>query len=138
MIVAPTAAPGEGLILPDQLAATVATMFGEGRYRRLLVAVETCHGGVMGTRLTAPGAMLFAGAAPSEDSLGTNYDGSLANWLADEFAYELTLAATGTPAITLDQLYQRLYRSVGGSHVNVSNAGAFGGLGSVTLQEFLE
>lgn len=113
-------------------------MFSEARYRRILVAVETCHGGIMGTQLHAPGAVLFAGANPSESSLGANYDGSLKSWLADQFAYQLFVSGATTPALTLDALYQHLYKTVGGSHVTVYNSGQFGEMGSVALEEFLK
>jgi len=131
-------AAGETLLAPEDLAATVASMFSAGRYRRLLIAVETCHGGIMGTLLTSPGAVLFAGANPSESSLGANYDAPLGSWLGDQFAYQLFLAATGAPTIALGDLYQQLYRNVSGSHVTVYNSGPFGAIGTVALREFLQ
>lgn len=129
---------GLTVVLPQDLADTVQTMFDESRYRRLFVAVETCHGGIMGTQLHSPGAVLFAGANPSESSLGANYDKDLKSWLADQFAYQLFVQGATTPSPTLDALYQRLYQTVGGSHVTVYNSGQFGELDTVALQEFLE
>ena len=128
----------ESVILPGDLAATVQGMFTDARYRRLLIAVETCHGGIEGTQLTSPGAILFAGANPSESSLGANFDSSLNSWLADQFAYQLFVSGRKTPELTLDALYRHLYETVGGSHVTVYNSGQFGRMGNVTLQEFLE
>ena len=129
---------GETLVLPGDLAATVQTMFSDARYRRLLIAVETCHGGIVGTQLHTPGAVLFAGANPSESSLGANYDDSLKSWVADQFAYQLFTSGSRTPTLTLDALYQNLYQTVSGSHVTVYNSGQFGEMGSVALEEFVK
>ncbi|OGQ97800.1 MAG: hypothetical protein A2284_18625 [Deltaproteobacteria bacterium RIFOXYA12_FULL_61_11] len=129
---------GETLLLPEQLAATAASMFAHKRYRRLLIAVEACHGGILGTQLESPGVLLLAGANPTESSLGSNYDPDFDLWRADQFAYQLYLANTTTPTLALDELYQQLYLQVGGSHVTAYNANNFSGISTVTLQEFVQ
>lgn len=130
-------AAGDRLLTPEALAATVQDMWDQGRYRRVMIAVETCHGGVLGTRLTAPGAVLLAGASPVESSFGANYDLSLGVWLGDQFAFGLVGAAATRPDQRLDELYRDLFLHVSGSHVSMYNAQGFGGAGSAVFGDFL-
>lgn len=138
MLVGATSGAGGGsFVTPEDLAATVDEMFQQGRYRRLLVVVETCHGGVMGTRLTAPGALLLAGANPVESSFAAAYDPAVGQWLADQFALQLVTVARSAPERRLDELYRDLFLRVSGSHVTLYNSRGFGGAGAATLGEFL-
>jgi ABC-type branched-subunit amino acid transport system substrate-binding protein len=121
---------------PDTLGATIATMQAQGRYRRMFVAVEACEGGVLGTKLTAPGAFLLAGASPVENSLSTNYDPALRAWLADEFAFELWSQASSNPNESLNDLARGLYHNVSGSHVSAYGA-APGDASGIPLKEFV-
>ena len=127
----------ETVITAEQLASAAQAMFDRRRYRRLLIAVETCHGGLVGTRLTAPGTLLIAGANPVESSFGANYDPSLGAWLADQFAFQLVETARSSPDLTLDALYRRLFLRVSGSHVSLYNNAGFGGAGTARLGDFL-
>lgn len=56
---------GETVLDPDMLGTAVQAMFDRGRYRRVLLAIETCHGGVMdaSSRRQDPS---IAGANPVE------------------------------------------------------------------------
>jgi len=120
------------------LASTISTMFQEGRYRRMFVAVEACHGGVVGKDIASPGTIFFAGANAFESSFGANYDGTLDAWLADQFAYQLQHTAVGEPDMTLAGLYASLYKKVSGSHVTAYNSQMFGNTEQVLIREFLE
>jgi glycosylphosphatidylinositol transamidase (GPIT) subunit GPI8/ABC-type branched-subunit amino acid transport system substrate-binding protein len=135
------AEPGEEtsdkILGPQQLKETIQQMSEQQKYRRLLMVVETCHGGVMGTQLEGIGALLLSGASPIESSFGENYDPRLDAWLSDKFAYEFQLLAEKEPQITLSELYGKLYYTVPGSHVSVYNNKHFGNTGVVRLQEFL-
>jgi glycosylphosphatidylinositol transamidase (GPIT) subunit GPI8 len=132
-----TEVAGDGTLTPEALAQTVQAMFDQGRYRRLLIAVETCHGGVLGTLLTAPGAVLLSGANPVESSFGANYDLDLRAWLGDQFAFHLVEAAANAPEQPLDDLYRDLFLRVSGSHVSMYNAQGFGGAGNAVFGDFL-
>ena len=109
-----------------------------GRYRRLLIAVEACKGGVMGAGLDAPGALLVSGASPAEDSLSARFDVDAEVWLADQFAATLeeTQRAAVRSDLSLDAALREIYLHVGGSHVS-SYGGRFGDTGSVRLSEFV-
>jgi glycosylphosphatidylinositol transamidase (GPIT) subunit GPI8 len=122
---------------PEALGKTIGEMQAAGRYRRVLIALEMCHGGVMGRALTAPGSLLISGANANENSLATNYAPDLDAWLADEFAVALTGSAERNPTQTLGQLYRDVYLHVPGSHVSVYNAANFGSLDAISLSEFV-
>lgn len=124
------------VLTPELLDQTLATMAEQHRYRRALIAVEACEGGVLGQDLNAPGALLLSAANPVENSISTNYDADLGTWLADEFSYQLWKSEGATPNASLDQLYQHLYLNVAGSHVSAYGSG-FGNAASVSLREFI-
>ena len=92
----------------------------------------------MGSGLTAPGALLVAGASPSEDSISTGYDAAAGTWLADEFAQNLWKAegTAATQKTPLSAALASVYLSVGGSHVSAYGT-HFGDTQSVSLGEFV-
>jgi ABC-type branched-subunit amino acid transport system substrate-binding protein/glycosylphosphatidylinositol transamidase (GPIT) subunit GPI8 len=124
-------------LAPRDLANTVKGMATNKAYRRMLVVIEACHGGTMGSELPlAPGALLISGANAYESSLGANYDASLRSWLGDEFAFKFWSLAQGTPDTKLADAYVSLYKGVAGSHVTLYNMEGFSGVRSVALSEF--
>jgi glycosylphosphatidylinositol transamidase (GPIT) subunit GPI8 len=124
------------ILTPELLDQTIATMAARHAYRRMLVVVEACEGGVLGQNLTAPGALLLSAANSTENSLSANYDTDAHTWLADQFSYRLYQAAAQTPNASLDDLYQHLYLNVEGSHVSAYGP-RFGDARIVSLREFL-
>jgi len=131
----PSSSVAYSVLSPAALDATVASMAGQRRYRRVLVAIEACQAGAFGASLSAPGALLFTAAGPHEDSLSVNYDAALGTWLADQFSYQLWMAES-QPDLSLDQLYRRVYLNVAGSHVRAYGP-AFGDPAAVPVSEFL-
>jgi ABC-type branched-subunit amino acid transport system substrate-binding protein/glycosylphosphatidylinositol transamidase (GPIT) subunit GPI8 len=132
------ALPADGqaysILTPELLAETVDSMADGERFRRILIAVESCHGGVLGTQIDAPGAVLVAGANPYENSLSTNFDPASGAWLADEFAFRWWHAMTEPGDRTLRAVMDELYLDVNGSHVS-----AFGpDIGDVSQIDFAD
>lgn len=123
------------VLTPQLLDETVSTMANQHRYRRMLVALESCQAGVFGEDLTAPGALVLSAANSVENSLGANYDSKLRTWLANQFSYQLWKAQGATPNASLVQLYENLYRHVAGSHVSAYGP-RFGNAAAVSLKEF--
>ena len=119
------------LLSPRRLGAAIDALAGSRRYRRLLVAIETCNAGVFGPSVRAPGAALLAAAGAREKSLSANYDPRGATWLADEFSYRLQREVRERPGLGLSAAYRRLRRAVHGSHPR-----AFGDLGGARLGDF--
>ena len=113
-------------------------MSAASRYRHLLIAVEACNGGVMGTGIDAPGALLVSGASSAESSLSTRFDVDAEVWLADQFA--ATLEETQRAAIDEDLPLatglREIYLNVSGSHVSSYGRG-FGDTNAVALREFV-
>ncbi len=136
----PVVEPGDRytVLRGGDLAATVAQMHADGRYRRMLIAVEACKGGVLGAHLDAPGALLVSAASPTENSLSANYDGTAGVWQADQFSAALVReqASAARTDITLDAAVSNLYLTVSGSHVSAYGTG-FGDTQAVGLREFV-
>ena len=126
----------DNYIGPSGLASTIASMYASHRYRRLLAVVEACDGGVMGTNVSSPGAMVLSGADTTEDSESANYDEKLSVWLADEFSYDLWKIEGSEPDISLADVHRRLYESVHGSHPTAWGPN-FGDTDAVKLSEFV-
>jgi ABC-type branched-subunit amino acid transport system substrate-binding protein/glycosylphosphatidylinositol transamidase (GPIT) subunit GPI8 len=124
------------ILHPDDMAKTISSMFENKRYRRMLIAIESCQGGNMGIKLDAPGVILLSAANPSENSLSANYDPLQRLWLANQFAFQFYEVEKTNPNISLNDLYSSLYLSINGSHVS-AYAPAFGDANEVKLKEFI-
>ncbi|MFH2009867.1 MAG: C13 family peptidase [bacterium] len=130
----------EFILKPEELTATIQDMSTEGRFRRMLIAIETCHSGVMGNNLEdeeIEHVFMMTGAKYSETSKATNYDVDLGIFVADKFAYEFWRIASESPNIPLSQLYSELYTAVLGSHVSAFNGEFFGMTSQIPLSEFI-
>lgn len=125
------------VITPALLARTVSDMESRHKYRRMLFAVETCHGGILGAELQSDGVLLLASATPFENSHGANYDPDAGQWLADDFAFHFITLATNQPTIPIAKLYAELYFRVAGSHVYIANQRRFGDTTTMGLAEFV-
>jgi ABC-type branched-subunit amino acid transport system substrate-binding protein/glycosylphosphatidylinositol transamidase (GPIT) subunit GPI8 len=133
-----TVADAHALISPEQLAASLSGLASERAFRRTLLVVEACHGGVMGSKLEGiAGVVLISGANAVEDSLSANFDPALGIWRADEFASQFLQRSEGDTELSLADLYHQLYLDVPGSHVSIYNAFAFGDLATTRLGDFL-
>ncbi len=127
----------QSILDPQDFTETLNTMYDNKMYRRMFIEVETCFGGIMGENLNAPGVILFAGANPWENSLADNYSHELDAWLTDKFAYSMVTMMESKPDMSLNELYEKLYLQVNGSHVSVFNNQAFGDLKAINLREFI-
>src|SRR5262249_55083911 len=119
---------------------------------RVLVAIETCHGGVFGdatkggvelgcVESTPPGPLdgvvLLSAANPKESSFADAYDPATGVWLGDSFSLELASLGESAPTSSLVSVYTDVYLKVTGSHVSLYNAAQAGAIGGVPLGEFL-
>ena len=124
------------VLRPADLAQTISAMYDKKSYRRMLLVVESCHGGTMGSEINAPGVLLLSGANRYENSLSANYDIQHKIWLADSFAYLLWTNQSQDPGISINNLYQDLYLNINGSHVTAF-APDFGNADEILLREFI-
>jgi len=130
----------EHFVAPALFANTVAVMHGKHQFRRMLIAVDACHAGVLGPALEGlkiPDVILLTSAAEAETSFSTNYATQLKAWTADQFSYELVQRVGRSPSANIDDLYKQLYEGVVGSHVQVFNEASFGDAAAITLDEFV-
>jgi Peptidase C13 family len=140
------------VLTPDLLRHALCALRGQGKVRRVLVAVESCHGGVMGDAgksgielgcndSTPPGpldgVLLLSAADPKENSFADAYDPAVGAWLGDSFSQELAGVGEGAPASSLVAVYSDVYLKVTGSHVSLYNAAHAGAIGGVPFGEFL-
>ncbi len=142
-------------VSPASLRAALCEMQDAERYRRVLVAVEACYSGVFGSVFdggielgcnsdgTTPGdpllgVLMMTAANTVESSYAAQYDGSLASWTANQFAFELAAGVydgTGADQPAYD-FFASIARAVEGAHVSLYNEGAFGDPNADTLKEF--
>ncbi len=130
----------ENILTPKRLADTIETMDEEDRYRRVFIAVEACHSGVLGPELEArevKDVVLFTAANGVENSLAANYVPDIGVWAADQFSYAMLEAYREDPDLSVAKLYERVYGEVSGSHVSVFNAGGLGDVHAVKVREFI-
>ena len=109
------------VVSPAALQGAVDAMAARHQYRRLLVAVEACEGGVLGENLDAPGTLLLSAAGPIEDSLSANYDASLDTWLGHDVGVGPVPA--GVPRrrrLAPERLWVAVRQPVGGADRRVS------------------
>jgi ABC-type branched-subunit amino acid transport system substrate-binding protein len=142
------------VLYPEQLSTTICQMQAGARYRRMLIVVEMCHGGVLGDaleaarcpvedgseNLPAQGVLMLTAANSSENSLGLEdgYDEQLRAWVADQFAHKYASAISSeSTSYTLNELYTDLYFQVAGSHVMMYNAEHFGDTRTISVDEFV-
>jgi hypothetical protein len=123
-------------ISPRDLGLAVQKMFEADRFRRLLLVLEACHGGVMGKHLFAPRAVLMTGAGPGENSFGANFDVNARIWRADAFAWSVERAVSNSPTASVMAVYQDAFFNVRGSHAKLCNAASFGA-NEVSFSEFM-
>lgn len=125
------------LLSPTWLAETAQAMYDAGRYRKLVIIVEACHAGVLGTELAAPESFLLAGANPYENSLAANYDTEVRTWLADQFASSFMDVVESEPATTFARAYTLAYSKVPGSHVSLYFGRTYDGFATESVRDFL-
>ena len=135
----------DNIISPTLFLDTLEAMHDEDpekdRYRRILVAVEACHSGVLGEQFAErdiPDVVLFTAATGVENSLAANYSADLGIWTADQFSYSLLEALREGTDVSVADLYSRVYSRVSGSHASVFNAAGFGNVHDTRMHEFVE
>lgn len=75
-------------------------------------------------------------ASTDESAYGCAYDEKIDAWLSEEFSFSLLSALSGEEIITLDQLYNTLYKEVPGSHVKMLNYQTLGSVSETPVREF--
>ncbi len=120
----------------DGLASTIGKMRAAGRFRRMLVIEDTCYGESVGAAINAEGVAYLCASSIDESAYGCEYDEKIDAWLSEEFSFSLLSALGGDGGLTLDELYNTLYKEVPGSHVTMLNYQTFGSVSRTPVVEF--
>jgi ABC-type branched-subunit amino acid transport system substrate-binding protein len=123
----------------EKLRPVLEQMAEEGRYRKLLMMVEACYsGGVMEQCVGVPGMLFITAANPNETSKADVFSPEILIWMSNRFTATFLEQVNANTAISMRDLYYRLFINTIGSHVMVYNAEQYGNIYTATMQEFLE
>lgn len=105
----------------------VRKLYERGKYRRMMLAVETCYSGLWGKALEGiPDVVVLTAANTLESSKADIWDSSRRTYLSNGFTRAFREAIDEHPSITLRDLYLRLAKSTTGSHVTLYNEQSYG------------
>lgn len=105
----------------------VRQLHDEGKFRRMMLAVETCYSGLWGETLEGiPNVVVFTAANTMESSKADVWDVDRQTFLSNGFTRAFRTAVDNNPGITLRDLYLQLARSTTGSHVTLYNERQYG------------
>lgn len=127
----------EEILSPQFWYSVFEEMHQKQKFRQIFWPLEACYSGVIGEKIVTPGVMLMTGANPYETSKAHFYDSELKNWLADKFAYSINHSISESSSMSFDQLYEKCYTYVNGSHVSFYNYQNFGNIHETNLHEFV-
>lgn len=107
-------------------------------HRKILLAIESCYSGGLGTYCTGlPGTLLITAASPYETSHADVWSKTLGVYRSNGFTRGFQTAITQNPNIKLRDLYYTLAQTTTGSHVKVYNTKHYGSLYDHSLGEFI-
>jgi ABC-type branched-subunit amino acid transport system substrate-binding protein len=123
----------------EKFNATLSQIAQKGNYRKLLMMVEACFsGGVMEQCTGYPGMLMITAANPNETSKADIFNTELNIWMSNRFTSTFIEQVTANTAISMRDLYYRLFINTIGSHVMVYNESNYGNLYNATMAEFLQ
>ncbi|MGQ1889683.1 C13 family peptidase [Thermophagus sp. OGC60D27] len=125
-------------ILTSDYWETVFDAMNESdKYRLIFWTLEACYSGSVAENILTPGVLVMTGANAFETSKAYFYDSEIKSWLADKFAYSINKNISENPEITFNQLYEKCFIFVNGSHVSFYNYNNFGNIYDIRLSEFV-
>lgn len=117
---------------------TMQSLSEQKKYRKMLWLVETCYAGsVAQSAKGIPGVLLITASNENETSKADVFSDELSVWMSNRFTSTLEEQINTNPAISLRDLYFKLFRNTVGSHVTVYNQGTFDNIYKCTMREFL-
>lgn len=122
----------------DRLQAVVEQMHAENRYRRLMLAIETCFSGLWGEAIEGiPDVIAITAANAYEPSKADVHDRELGVFLSNAFARSFRDAINEMPYISLHDLFSRLARTTTGSHVSLYNDACYGSVYDTDMTDYI-
>ena len=122
----------------QRIRSIIAEMAGDGtqivnsqssnrKYRRLMLALESCYSGQWGEALTGiPDVIVLTAANAFETSKPDIYDTDMGTYLSNAFSRAFLRTVGGNPSVSISDLYYQLARTTSGSHVTLYNIEQYG------------
>lgn len=121
----------------DMLRQMLTEMYGQGKYRKMLLFFETCYSENMIKEIEGiPGILGFASAGSDEQSFADYHSSTLSVWMSNRFSNNLVKYVGENTDKTYKDLYIFLTEHTLGSHVHVANSSCFGNLYANSPAEF--
>jgi len=125
-------------LTPQYWQSVFEGMHENNNYRQVFWSLEACYSGAIGELISTPGVMLMTGANPYETSKANFYDSEIKVWLADKFAYSINNTISESPENVFNEVYEKCYLYVNGSHVSFYNYQNFGNIYETPLSDFVK
>lgn len=125
--------------IPDKrIAGWIDRIASNPGFRKMFVCIEACYSGSVAKAITTPGVFCMTSANAMETSSvhGDDVDPILGVYLSNEFCYQFMQLVSSNPALTLSDLYNKLYVKTSTSHVTISDIYKFGSLTKTKVNEF--
>lgn len=122
----------------ELMKTTLEKMQSENRFRKLLIATETCYSAsVMHVADGIPGVLAFTAANGIETSLADLFSVDLKVWLSNRFTRNFTdILISEKMELPFSALYTHISKNTIGSHVCIINPTKFGNLYLNSPKEF--
>ncbi len=125
------------LIKGDQVRDIVQTMRDEGRFRKMLFAVDACFSGTIGEACEGiPGVLLITAANANESSKADMKDPDMGIWLSNGFTRTFQETIDENTSISMRDLYYTLALHTVGSHATVYNSAHYGNMYDNSIGEY--
>lgn len=123
----------------QRIKTIIEQMHREKKYRRMMLAVETCYSGIWGEALTGiPDVLVMTAANAQESSKADVWDEDKQTYLSNGFTRMLLKEIDANPSISLRDLYFKLAKSTVGSHVTIYNEKEYGSVYTNDMSEYLQ
>ena len=109
------------------------------KYRRMMLAIETCYSGHWGLALEGqPDVVVLTAATPYESSKADVFDHTLGVYLSNAFSRTFRRQINESNDICIYDLYRELVRTTPGSHVSLYNQKEYGSVYTESMNEFFK
>lgn len=128
-----------GRVSGNQVREMVQNLKDQGKFRKMLFAMDACYSGMIGEACTGiPGTLFITAANAYESSKADMMDPEMGIWLSNGFTRIFQETIDETPNISIHDLYYQLARHTTGSHATVYNVEQYGNVYKNTMQEYLK
>lgn len=123
----------------EKMKNIVQAMHDQGKYRRMMLAIETCYSGIWGNAITGiPDVVAITAANAYEPSKADVQDRTLGVFLSNAFARSFRNAINANPSVSLRDLYLQLAKTTTGSHVSLFNESQYGSVYTMNMSDYMK